>query len=49
MESNYTTETNFELVRKNQLAETSFGLVRKNRAELRFGPVNKNECLRGEE
>ena len=34
---------------KTKIAETSFELVRKNRAELRFGPVNKNECLRGEE
>lgn len=49
MKKKYTTETSFELVRNNQ-AETSFGLVREIKlTELRFGPVNKNECIRGEE
>ena len=37
MKRKYTTETSFELVRKNQLAELKFGLVR------------ENKCVGGEE
>lgn len=35
---------------KTKIAETSFGLVREIKlTELRFGPVRKNKCIRGEE
>lgn len=36
-------------MKKKYTTELIFELVRKNQAELKFGLVNKNKCIRGEE